>query len=56
MRTVKKGTKLSALGEPILVTKLQKIPHKRSPPIRLLGSANERVDPRRPTRRSISVT
>ncbi|CAL8112669.1 unnamed protein product [Prunus armeniaca] len=55
MRTVKKDTPLPALGEPILVAKLQKIHHKRSPPTRLLGSVDEGVDPRRPTKRSISV-
>ncbi|CAL9018928.1 unnamed protein product [Prunus brigantina] len=54
MRIVKRGTPLPALGEPILAVKLQKIPHKRSPSTRLLGSADERTDPRRPTRRSIS--
>ncbi|CAL8094037.1 unnamed protein product [Prunus armeniaca] len=55
MRIVKRGTPLPALGEPILSVKLQKIPRKRSPPTRLLGSADERTDLRGPTRRSISV-
>ncbi|CAL2254936.1 unnamed protein product [Prunus armeniaca] len=55
MRTVKKDTPLPALGEPILVAKLQKISRKSRPPTRLLGSADERVDPRSPMRRSISV-
>ncbi|CAL8155476.1 unnamed protein product [Prunus armeniaca] len=55
MRTVKKDTPLPALGEPILVAKLQKIPRKRSPPTRRLGSATEKVDPHEPMRKSISI-
>ncbi|CAL2246785.1 unnamed protein product [Prunus armeniaca] len=56
MRIVKRGTPLPTLGEPTLAVKLQKIPRNRSPSTRLLGSADERTDPCRPTRRSISVT
>ncbi|CAL2258373.1 unnamed protein product [Prunus armeniaca] len=55
MRTVKKDIPLPALGEPILVAKLQKIPRKRSPPTRRLGSATEKVDPHEPMRKSISI-
>ncbi|CAL2256718.1 unnamed protein product [Prunus armeniaca] len=55
MRIVKRSTPLPALREPTLAVKLQKIPRNRSPPTRLLGSADERTDPCRPTKRSISV-
>ncbi|CAL8133847.1 unnamed protein product [Prunus armeniaca] len=55
MRIVKKGAPLLSLEEPILVAKLQKIPHKCSPPIRRLGSATEKVDPCKRTRKLISL-
>ncbi|CAL2256818.1 unnamed protein product [Prunus armeniaca] len=55
MRTMRKGTPLLTLEESILIDKPQKIFHKRSPPTCCLGSTSEKVDPYRPTRRSISV-
>ncbi|CAL8105111.1 unnamed protein product [Prunus armeniaca] len=55
MRITRKGTPLLTLEETVLVDKLRRIFHKRSPPTRRLGSADEMVDPRRPTKRSISV-
>ena len=55
MRTVKKGAPLLILEGPILITKLQKIPRKRSPPTRRLGSAAKKVDPCELTRKSISI-
>ncbi|CAL2266601.1 unnamed protein product [Prunus armeniaca] len=56
MRTMKKGALLLVLEEPILITKLQKIPRKRSPPTLRLGSATEKVDPCKPTKKSIIIT
>ncbi|CAL8993041.1 unnamed protein product, partial [Prunus brigantina] len=51
VRIVKKGAPLLALEEPILVAKLLKIPRKRSPPTRRLGSAIEKeVNQHRPNR------
>ncbi|CAL2256934.1 unnamed protein product [Prunus armeniaca] len=41
--------------EPILVTKLQKIHRKRSPPTRRTGSVAEMVDPCKPTRKLLSL-
>ncbi|CAL8996303.1 unnamed protein product, partial [Prunus brigantina] len=55
MRTTRKGAPLLTLEETALVDELQRISRRRSPPTRRLGSADEKVDPRRPTRRSISV-
>ncbi|CAL8167911.1 unnamed protein product [Prunus armeniaca] len=55
MRTMRKGASLLTLKELILIGKLQKILRKRSPITRPLGSASEKVDHRRSTRRSISI-
>ncbi|CAL9019540.1 unnamed protein product, partial [Prunus brigantina] len=55
MRIMRKGAPLLTLEESILVDKLQKILHMRSPPTRHLGSAGEKVDPHKSTRKSISI-
>ncbi|CAL8124068.1 unnamed protein product [Prunus armeniaca] len=55
MRTVRKGALLLTLEEPILVDKLQKILHKCNPPTCHLGSAAEKVDPCKSTRKSIII-
>ncbi|CAL9004608.1 unnamed protein product [Prunus brigantina] len=55
MRTRRKCAPLLTLEETALVDKLQRISRGRSPPTRRLGSADEKVDPRTPMRRSISV-
>ncbi|CAL2239328.1 unnamed protein product [Prunus armeniaca] len=55
MRTMRKCASLLTLKELILVGKLQKILRRRSPLTRRLSSAGEKVDPRRSTRKSISI-
>ncbi|CAL9025731.1 unnamed protein product [Prunus brigantina] len=55
MRTMRKGAPLLTLKETIIVDKLKRIFRRHSPPTCRLGSADERVDPRIPTRRSISA-
>ncbi|CAL8153308.1 unnamed protein product [Prunus armeniaca] len=55
MRTMKKGALLLVLEDPILVAKLQKIPRKRNPPTRRVGSTAEKVDPCKPTRKLLSL-
>ena len=54
MKTMRKDAPLLTLEEPILVDKLQRILHKHSPPTRHLGSAGEKVDPRRTIRKSVN--
>ncbi|XP_016647045.1 PREDICTED: uncharacterized protein LOC107880286 [Prunus mume] len=56
MRTIRKDAPLLTLEESILVDKLQEILHKHSPPTRCLSSATKKVEPRRSTRKSISIT
>ncbi|CAL2266899.1 unnamed protein product [Prunus armeniaca] len=55
MRTTKKDAPLLTHEETALVDQLRKISHKRSPPTLRLGSADEKVDTRRPKRRSANV-
>ncbi|CAL2259785.1 unnamed protein product [Prunus armeniaca] len=55
MRTTRKDALLLTHEETALVNKLRRISRKRSPPTRRLGSADEKVDPRRPMRRSVNV-
>ena len=54
MRTMRKDAPLLTLEEPILVDKLQRIFHKRSPQTLQLGSAGKKVDPRRTMRKSVN--
>ncbi|CAL2261555.1 unnamed protein product [Prunus armeniaca] len=55
MKTMKKDTPLTALEEPILIAKLQKIPRKYGPPTRRLGSAAEKINPCKPTRKLLDL-
>ncbi|KAI5316936.1 hypothetical protein L3X38_036643 [Prunus dulcis] len=52
---MRKRAPLLTFEESILVDKLQKILHKHSPPTHHLGSAGEKVDPQKSTRKSVSI-
>ncbi|CAL2271088.1 unnamed protein product [Prunus armeniaca] len=55
MRTMKKGTPLTALEEPILIAKLQKIHRKHSPPTRRLCRVAEKVNLCKTTRKLLGL-